>query len=162
MRLFLDIVRDDFDIAGIRYEDLTCYELEKCTGLRAEIIGSVVQRLTDGQYHLPLRAIDGAAAVLQRIALRNQPILFVTARPHPGPLTSWFLECLQLPQTAVEIVAIGSFEAKAQMLVSRGISFFMEDRLETCFALQAAGVTPVLFRQPWNRKRHPSLAASPR
>jgi hypothetical protein len=33
----------------------------------------------------------------------------------------------------------------------------VEDRLETCFPLQEAGITPVLFRQPWNRKSHPFM-----
>ena len=31
----------------------------------------------------------------------------------------------------------------------------MEDRLETCFVLDKAGIKPVLFRQPWNRGKHP-------
>ncbi len=157
MGLFLDIVRTEFHVAGLRYADLTCYELERCTGLSGEIIGTVVQQLTDGKYRLPLKAFAGAASVLGRIAACRRPVLFVTARPYPGPLTAWFQECLKLPPAAVEIVAIGSFEAKAQALVEREISFFVEDRLETCFTLQAAGVTPVVFRQPWNRRPHPFL-----
>jgi hypothetical protein len=40
-------------------------------------------------------------------------------------------------------------------LTERNISCFVEDRLETCYPLREAGVTPILFRQPWNRKRHP-------
>lgn len=157
MRLFLDIVRAEFHVTGIRYTDLTCYELERCTGLSGEIIGTVVQQLSNGQYRFPLRALDGAASVLRRIAAHRRPLLFVTARPYPGPLTEWFQEVLKLPADAVEIVAIGSFEDKAQTLVERDISYFVEDRLETCFALQAVGITPVVFKQPWNRARHPFL-----
>ena len=51
----------------------------------------------------------------------------------------------------MEIVATGSFEAKTDILLERHISFFVEDRLETCFSLAEAGITPVLFKQPWNR-----------
>ena len=57
----------------------------------------------------------------------------------------------------IEVVATGSFDAKADVLAARNITYFIEDRLETCFPLQAAGIVPVLFRQPWNRKRHPFL-----
>ena len=33
----------------------------------------------------------------------------------------------------------------------------MEDRLETCWRLQDAGIVPILFKQPWNREPHPFL-----
>jgi len=54
-------------------------------------------------------------------------------------------------------VATGSFEGKADVLLNRNISYVVEDRLETCFSLEAAGITPVVFKQPWNRKRHPFM-----
>lgn len=31
----------------------------------------------------------------------------------------------------------------------------MEDRLETCYFLDEAAGTPIVFEQPWNRKLHP-------
>jgi len=37
------------------------------------------------------------------------------------------------------------------------VLYFVEDRLETCFPLSDAGITPVLFKQPWNRKEHPFI-----
>ena len=45
----------------------------------------------------------------------------------------------------------------ADILSERNISYFVEDRLETCFPLQGAGITPILFKQPWNRKNHPFI-----
>jgi uncharacterized HAD superfamily protein len=70
-------------------------------------------------------------------------------------MREWIDDFLPLHSSDVEIVATGSFDDKVEVLTERNISFFVEDRLETCFSLQAAGVTPILFRQPWNRIEHP-------
>ena len=53
-----------------------------------------------------------------------------------------------------DIVATGSFEAKADVLLERNVTCFVEDRLDTCFLLERAGITPILFKQPWNRQPH--------
>ncbi|MEZ4524658.1 MAG: hypothetical protein R2941_01890 [Desulfobacterales bacterium] len=52
-------------------------------------------------------------------------------------------------------MATGSFEAKTEVLREKGVSHFVEDRLETCFLLKEEGITPLVFRQPWNREAHP-------
>jgi 5'(3')-deoxyribonucleotidase len=46
------------------------------------------------------------------------------------------------------------------VLSKRNVSYFVEDRLETCFSLYEAGVTPILFKQPWNRRKHPFMEVS--
>ena len=69
-------------------------------------------------------------------------------------MTGYLRPCT-LDSESVEVIATGSFEAKADVLLGKNISCFVEDRLETCFALKEKGITPVLFRQPWNRKKHP-------
>ncbi len=39
------------------------------------------------------------------------------------------------------------------MLQDSGISFFIDDRLDTCELLSRHGLTPLVFEQPWNRVR---------
>ena len=155
MRLFLDIARDDYDIRGIRYEDITCYTLEDCLDIEKEIIRGIIDKILDGTHVLPLRPIDGASEVLTRLGSKYRSILFVTARPYLGRIQDWILSALPLNPAWVDVVATGSFEGKTDVLLSRGISYFVEDRLETCFTLQEAGVVPILFKQPWNREEHP-------
>ncbi|HON95728.1 MAG TPA: hypothetical protein PL013_08030, partial [Deltaproteobacteria bacterium] len=48
--------------------------------------------------------------------------------------------------------------AKLEVLKRHGITHFIDDRLDTCEMLQEAGITPIVFTQPWNRKPHPFLA----
>jgi hypothetical protein len=92
--------------------------------------------------------------VLNRLAECCDPLLFVTARPSRGPLVDWVRENISLDSRQVEVVATGSFEEKATVLLEKNITHFVEDRLETCFTIQEAGIVPVVFRQPWNRQPH--------
>jgi hypothetical protein len=41
------------------------------------------------------------------------------------------------------------------VLLSKGVEWFVEDRLETCHQLADRGIAPIVFRQPWNRQDHP-------
>jgi hypothetical protein len=160
MRLFLDIAADEFGVSGIRYEDITCYQLADCIDMAPEVIDAVVRRLLDGGYRGRLAPVPGAPSVLKRLARRSGRLLFVTARPYVGPIDDFMRGILADEATACDIVATGSFEAKTDVLQRRGITHFVEDRLETCFALKSAGITPVLFAQPWNRGPHPFIEVS--
>jgi 5'(3')-deoxyribonucleotidase len=157
MGLFLDIAASDYQVTGVRYEDISCYYLDECIDMDTAIIDAIVERLLEGDYRQLLKPFAGASEVLRRMAKTNGRVLFVTARPHPGPLENWFVEALQMPPEWVDIVATGSSQDKADILLRRGIAYFVEDRLDTCFALHKIGVAPIVFRQPWNREAHPFL-----
>ena len=155
MTLFLEIARDEFDVHGIRYEDITCYNLADCIDMAPEAIDGALVRLLDGGYRGRLEPVPGAPEVLQRLARRSGGVLFVTARPHLGPIGDFIRGILPGDPGSFDIVATGSFDGKTEVLQRRSITHFVEDRLETCFSLDAAGITPVLFTQPWNREPHP-------
>lgn len=155
MTLFLDIARDEFGIRGVRYTDITRYNLEECLAIAPEIIGRIVERILEGDHRETLRPVAGAPAVLARLAATAGPVLCVTARPDGRRVSEWLQHAVPLDQGAFEVVATGSFEAKADVLRERRVDHFVEDRLETCQALSAAGIEPILFRQPWNREPHP-------
>jgi len=157
MGLFLCIAKDDYNIRDVDYEDITSYMLEDCLGQKIdkEIIDLIITRLLDGDYVQSLKPIDGATEVLTKIANIYTPLLFVTARPYPGPIRDWLLETLGLTDGAIHIVSTGSFDKKTDVLLEHQATHFVEDRLETCFDLAEAGLNPVLFKQPWNRERHP-------
>ena len=154
MSLFIDIARDEFNLKNILYEQITSYSLEECLDINKEIMASIVKKLLDGNYSATLQPIKDAPKVLSKLGRKYGPVLFVTARPYPGPIKKWILENLSMGQQSVEIITTGSFDAKAEVLTERNISYFVEDRLETCFTLKDAGITPILFKQPWNRQNN--------
>lgn len=154
MTLFLDIARKEHAVDWILYEDITSYDLSACLDLDQQIIEDVIRRLLDGDYSTELKPIPGAAETLARIGHCHNPLLMVTARPNLGPMAQWITKLLSPANIVADIVATGSFEAKADVLLHRNRSCFVEDRLDTCFLLEQAGITPILFKQPWNRQPH--------
>jgi len=155
MTLFLAIADQNFGISGLRYEDITEYDLQKCLGIDEILMWEIIVRILGGNYAMPLNPIADAPAVLKRINQRHQPTLFVTARPDAEHISEWLCKMLDVPEAAVEVIATGSFEDKREILMDRGVGYFVEDRLETCFLIADAGIRPIVFKQPWNRKPHP-------
>jgi hypothetical protein len=157
MALFIDIARREYRVDGVRYEDMTSYLLADCLDMDPALIDVILNRIMAGEYASPLKAISGSSAVLSRIAGYRNPLLFVTARPHPGPISKWMNDMVRLAPESVQVVATGTFDGKAEVLLEHGIRFFVEDRLETCYHLKEEGIEPVLYRQPWNRESHPFI-----
>ena len=155
MRLFLDIIRDRFGVNHIRIEDITTYKLEDCLDLDPEIIAAGIRMLLQGNYSHTLHPQPGSRRVLLRAARCVPRLLFVTARPERELITAWLRHLLELPAETIEVAATGSFEAKIDVLAANRKRYFVEDRLETCFLLADAGITPIVYRQPWNRQPHP-------
>lgn len=155
MSLFLAIAEKDFGISHIRYEDITEYDLQQYEGVDEVVMWEIILRILEGKYALPLYPIAYAPEVLQRINCSSTPTLFVTARPAGDHITQWLCSVLQVAADCLDVVATGSFEDKREVLAERNISYFVEDRLETCYLLAEAGIQPIVFSQPWNRKKHP-------
>jgi uncharacterized HAD superfamily protein len=157
MELFLTLAREEYGISHIGYDDITDYHLETCLDMDPDILAEILERLMDGDYAYPLKPIKGAADVLTRLGRHNGGLLFVTARPYPGPIEDWLKDLTELKPGWIKIEATGGFEAKLKVLKQHGKLGFVEDRLETCRHLAAAGIEPILFRQPWNREPHAFL-----
>jgi len=161
MSLFLEIGRDDYGIQHIGYDDITSYNLDECLDMDPDIIGEIVVKITDGNYPQPLKPIQGAMETLGKIGERAGSLTFVTARPHLGPVGDWMREWIPaVSRDSMDIIATGSFNNKADVLLSKGKSFFVEDRLETCFLLKEAGIEPILFKQPWNRRKNSFISVN--
>lgn len=160
MRLFLDIAQSRHGIDHIAYEDITCYHLDECLEIDGPVLTDVITCLLEGRYQSVLSPIDDAPQVLHRMARDHAPLFFVTARPDAQLMQRWFSETLALAPAQFEIVATGAYEAKRDVLLDRGVTHFVEDRLETCFFLQEEGISPVVFKQPWNRVPHPFTEVS--
>ena len=67
MTLFLDIARQEFNLNGIRYEDITCYHLTDCLDIDPEIIDAIVSKILTGSYSATLNPIAGAPEVLAQL-----------------------------------------------------------------------------------------------
>ncbi len=48
MHLFLDILRDHYDVHTVRYADITSYRLDHCLDLDEDVLEGAVARILDG------------------------------------------------------------------------------------------------------------------
>ncbi len=155
MSLFLDIARNEHHLEELQREDITSYMVEDCIDVDVKILADIFTKILDGSHAAELKPVKGAVEVLTRLGRNYSPIIFVTARNSLNSIVDWIHRVLPLDPALIEVIATGSFDGKVEVLLNKGISFFVEDRLETCFLLMEAGVTPILFKRPWNRREHP-------
>ena len=153
MALFLEIAGKEYGINNIQYQDITEYFLEDCLDIDPEIIRVIINRILEGNFEQELKPLDGSVEVLSEI-VEAHPVLFVTARPERTTIKEWVDRMLPVRSSTIEVVATGNFEAKGVVLNARGIQYFVEDCLDVCYMLREHAITPVLFRQPWNRSSH--------
>ena len=128
--------------------------------LESHIIDAIIDRILDGRFNQWLQPIPGANYILTKIGQQTNKLLFVTARPSVDSLDEWVNRVLPAVADNMDRVATGSFDKKVDILLQHDMAYFVEDRLETCFALAAGGIQPILFQQPWNRQAHPFAEVS--
>lgn len=158
--LFIEIAHQHQHAFNIRREDMTMFDLEKCLPLDPSITRKILENIQSGKYDFHLKLMPGAFKFLNKLARLFNSILFVTTRSHIQLIRSELCKLLSISTKQFEIVAAGSYEAKANVLASRGICWFVDDRLETCLSLKRSGITPILFKQPWNRGNHSFIEVS--
>ncbi len=155
MSLFINIAQKDFGFHHLRYDDITDYDIDQLGGLERDLAETIINRILDGVHDGQLMPVQGAPDVLRRLNRCHRPTLFVTARPNADQIFGWILDVLGVNADDIEVIATGSFEDKKDVLLDKKVTYFVEDRLETCFLLHEAGIRPIVFKQPWNRKPHP-------
>jgi uncharacterized HAD superfamily protein len=151
MGSFIRVAREEFGVEGIKKEDITSYWLETCLPLPDDIIDAVISRILDDPFGTGLAFNPGARGTLEWIAERSR-LLFVTARPSGEVIGRWLETTLAgVDSDRIKVIATGNHGAKFDVLQEEGISFFVEDHLETCQGLSARGICGIVFDQPWNR-----------
>ncbi len=160
MAAFLRIAREEYGHCHLEKERITSYWLEECLDIPSETVGAIIQRILDDPFGVGLEPIDGARDALLRFAAEG-PITFVTARPSGESIEEWLRDLLpEVPREDLRVIATGRHSAKKDVLRELGIGAFVEDHLETCEDLHAAGIWAAVFDQPWNRARTPWIRVS--
>lgn len=152
MQLILDLIQVK---TGRTYalHEFTEYDVTECLDVGRETAYEIYMDIMSDRYNDRLTLIAGAQSVLQKLAAVTDTILLVTARHHLGNFKAWLCAALEIPEEKVEMIGTGSFEAKLDVLRQHGKTVMVEDRLETCLILDAGGITPLLFAQPWNNHK---------
>ncbi|AEB09056.1 5' nucleotidase, NT5C type [Desulfobacca acetoxidans] len=157
MTTFIDLARERYKLHHLRYEDIVDFDLARCLQMDEAVIWEILELLLNRPDELAIALMPHAAPVLTRLAKEN-PLLFVTARDRAEPIFNWLIKNLpEASPTAIRVIATGDPDLKLDYLQTHKIAYFVEDRLETCFQLAHHGIQPLVFDQPWNRRRHHSF-----
>lgn len=155
-RAFVKTARERYDVE-IEYEAITDYNFRKVIDIDEETSNEIIEMILEDPVGMGITPISGAVEVLTRLSDCG-PIFFVTARSNRDAIIEWVEKTLGLGDgKTIHLEATGAHEDKLPILLKHGIRYFVEDRLETCYLIQGSPVTPIVFEQPWNRKKHPFL-----
>jgi uncharacterized HAD superfamily protein len=154
MSAFISLANDRYNINHLRYDDIVEFDLVRCLQMEEALVWEILDLLLNHPDDLDIAPMPNAVPVLTKLA-REHPLLFVTARDKAEPIFAWLTKNLpEVPPQDIRIIATGDPLAKLEYLQDHNISFFVEDRLETCFHLARHDIQPLLFDQPWNRRPH--------
>jgi uncharacterized HAD superfamily protein len=154
MSTFISLANERYKIHHLQYDDIVEFDLVRCLRMDEDVVWEILDLLLNRPEELDIFPLPDAVPVLTRIA-QEHPLLFVTARDKAEPIFNWLINNLpEVPPEDIKIIATGDPEAKLTYLQDHNITYFLEDRLETCFHLARHGIQPLLYDQPWNRRPH--------
>ncbi|MHB8810797.1 MAG: 5' nucleotidase, NT5C type [Desulfobulbaceae bacterium] len=151
---FIRLCCEEYGYCSIRLEDITEFEVERCLDLDPGIVDAVFARILCNSVDAGLQPMPGSIRVLAELT-ELAPVTLITARPYPQPVRDWLDAVMPAPVSRrIRVVAMGAHDDKPKHIRQHGLDSFIDDRAETCFQLDEAGITPIIFSQPWNQGRH--------
>ncbi len=151
---FLRLACEEYGHCSFSVEDITCFEVENCLDMDRKTVEEIFSRILVDSVAAGLRPMPGAVEVMTELS-RTASVTIVTARPLAHPVLEWLHAVFPASVAdGVKLVAMGDHDGKAAHIRREGLLYFIDDRPRTCMQLAAAGITPLVFSQPWNRHRH--------
>ncbi len=146
---FLQILCRKHGFCGYSLEDITDFEVTHCLDVPKELAVNIFLGLEENP--LPIPPVAGAVAVLKKMAEKCRPVI-ITARTESRPVEEWLQHYLpDIGSGRFQIAASGDPDEKRSHIQEYGLDYFVDDRAETCEALQE-DIIPLIFDRPWNRK----------
>ena len=151
---FIRLACEQYDHCGIRPEHITDFSVEACLPMNAGLAEAIFLDILRDSVGTGLLPMPGAVEVLGDLSRRTQ-VKVVTARPEVQPVHAWLQTVFPEPVwRRIQVVAMGDHDDKTRYVKDLGLSAFIDDRAETCMQLHRAGITAIVFSQPWNQGRH--------
>ncbi len=153
MEAFIRIAREEHGVT-VHPEQITAFQVEDCLDMDPAVVAEIFQRLLEDPLGAGLQLMPYAGRVLREFA-GHAPLTFVTARPLAAPIAEWLRAMLgEEIHRQMRLIATGEHDDKTRHIKEMGIRYFVDDRAQTCLMLEEAGLSPIVFSQPWNRGRH--------
>ena len=153
---FIRLACERYNYCSIRLEDISSFQVEHCTDIPRPIVERIFDDILEDSLSTGLKPMAGALAAIARL-LQAADVTIITARPLQQPVQDWIDHYCPVDAgagTTIRIVVTGDHDNKEQYIRECGLHHFIDDRTLTCKQLYAAGLSPIVFTQPWNRDQH--------
>ncbi len=153
MEAFIRLADEEHGIT-VQPDQITEFEVEKCLDIDPYVIEDIFLKLLNKPVNCGLQPMIDSVGVLQEFA-RHAPLTFITARPTKEPIAEWLYNFLgQETYENTRLIAMGKHDSKASYVKKMDLSYFVDDRAQTCISLKEEGIIPMVFSQPWNHGKH--------
>ena len=151
---FLRLACSRFGYCSFTREDITNFELEDCIPIPHDLEDQIFTEILTDSLATELKPMKGAVETLSLLAEKST-VTIITARPLLPPVLDWIdIFFPARTRDAMKVIATGDHNDKVRHIHEHGLKYFVDDRAETCMQLASAGITPLVFSQPWNQNRH--------
>ena len=151
---FIRLACTDHGYCALELDSIKTFQVEECLDIPYEIVVRIFEDILQDSIKTGLKPIDGAVETLDQLSRRSS-VTIITARPDIDPVRNWLdLYCGSEISDKITLITSGHHDDKERYIRQHNLSYFVDDRLNTCVQLSEAGLTPVVFSQPWNRGRH--------
>ncbi len=149
---FLRLACQKYNYCSFTLDDIVSFDVETCINIPSSIVLKIFDDILVDSLATKLLPMPGMIEVLQKISTIG-PINIITARSQPQPVLDWFNNYLPASTCKkINLFAMGDHDNKVRYLQQLGISYFIDDRPETCRLITEANLLPLLYSHPWNRK----------
>ena len=151
---FIRLACEEFDYCSFRLEDITSFQVEDCLNIPRNQVEQIFQAILENSLETGLQPLPDAVEVMTDMATQA-PVTIITARSLKKPVADW-LDHFFPAKTCnrINLIAMGDHDDKVRYIKEHKLNFFVDDRIETCLQLADAGITPIVFQQPWNHNKH--------
>ncbi len=151
---FLRLACEEYGLCGIQKQDITNFEVEQCLDVDLETVNAIFTQVLVDSIGTGLQPMPGAVEVLGELA-ETAEVSVITARPLADPVHDWLAHVFpKSTLSRIRVVAMGAHDDKSRHIHDRKLRYFIDDRAETCVALNEVGINSIVFSQPWNENRH--------
>lgn len=138
----------------IDLDDITSFQVESCTHIPEDIVSRIFNDILQDSLTTRLRPIPGALEVISELSELSR-VKIITARSQDQPVIDWLDNYLPVEVCRrIDVVAMHDHDQKVKFIKEHDLSFFVDDRAETCAQVAEADLHPLLYRQPWNSDWH--------
>lgn len=151
---FIRLACTDHGYCSLELNNINSFQVEQCLDIPFEIVARIFEDILEDSINTGLKPIAGAIETLNRLSTQSS-VTIITARPEITPVRDWLdLYCGSETSEKITLVSSGDHDDKERYIRQHNLSYFVDDRVHTCVQLAEAGLSPVVFGQPWNRGQH--------